>query len=234
MAPRLWACSSTHGRWTLRANSTDTVNFPRSVPASDTVTRESANTHLSSSAGSGATGGLHSMRFCCSLEMCQNQVVRTVRDTQWCLLSTARTGQSAPTTTSSPMLDMNAIASAEARSSSPVPRAPVPAKAPTTASSSIVWAVLSPNRQSSELKYVCASLQQLHKTACVGHFNATLFITDAGKRRRLNRVVMETTLQYRKGSCMCATESGSKQATVFPTKEVNPTFSLAVIVYSES
>ncbi|KAG7227338.1 hypothetical protein INR49_000343 [Caranx melampygus] len=30
---------------------------------------------------------------------------------------------------------------------------------------------------------------------------------------------METTLQYRKDSCMRATESGSKQATVFPTNE---------------
>lgn len=94
--------------------------------------------------------------------MCQKQVVRTVRDTQRCLLSTARTGQSPPTTYS-PMLDMNAIASSEARGSSPVPRAPVPAEAPTTVSSSMVMAGFSHNRRCSELTYVCASLLPLHR-----------------------------------------------------------------------
>lgn len=44
---------------------------------------------------------------------------------------------------------------------------------------------------------------------------------------------METTLQYRKDSCMRATEPGSKQTTVFPTKEVNPTFSLAVTWFTQ-
>lgn len=52
MAPWLWACRSIHGCWPLLANSTVTVNFPRSLPPSDKVTRESANTHFCSSAGS--------------------------------------------------------------------------------------------------------------------------------------------------------------------------------------
>lgn len=52
MVPWLWACSSMHGCWSLRANSTVTVKFPRTWPPSDKVTRESANTHLCSSAGS--------------------------------------------------------------------------------------------------------------------------------------------------------------------------------------
>lgn len=52
MVPWLWACSSMHGCWSLRANSTVNVKFPRARPPSDTVTKESANTHLCSSAGS--------------------------------------------------------------------------------------------------------------------------------------------------------------------------------------
>lgn len=56
MAPWLWACSSTQGCWALRANSTDTLNLPRSRPLSDTVTRESGNTHSCSSAGSERSG----------------------------------------------------------------------------------------------------------------------------------------------------------------------------------
>lgn len=56
MAPWLWACSSTQGCWALRANSTDTLNLPSSRPPSDTVTRESGNTHSCSSAGSERSG----------------------------------------------------------------------------------------------------------------------------------------------------------------------------------
>lgn len=52
MVPWLWACSSMHGCWSLRANSTVNVKLPRARPPSDTVTKESANTHLCSSAGS--------------------------------------------------------------------------------------------------------------------------------------------------------------------------------------
>lgn len=45
-----------HGCWSLRANSTVTVNFPRARPPPDTATKESANTHLCSSAGSEEEG----------------------------------------------------------------------------------------------------------------------------------------------------------------------------------
>lgn len=45
-----------HGFLSLRANSTVTVKFPRARPPSDAVTKESANTHFCSSAGSEEEG----------------------------------------------------------------------------------------------------------------------------------------------------------------------------------
>lgn len=52
IVPWLSAWRSTQDCWNLRANSTVTWKPPSSLPLSDTLTRESRNTHFSSSAGS--------------------------------------------------------------------------------------------------------------------------------------------------------------------------------------
>lgn len=117
-----------HGCWSLRANSTVTVKLPRARPPSDTVTKESANTHLCSSAGSEEEGlfffhkhyalktfvrfSFTRIRFtslhdsCC--KMCQNQVTPTLN---WLQLHNIQYSHS-------PMLDMNKTASSEALISS--------------------------------------------------------------------------------------------------------------------
>lgn len=88
-----------------------TVKFPRTRPPSDTVTKESANTHLCSSAGS-EEEGFHilfkRMLFTESplwfAKMCQNQVTPAL---DWLQLQGIKYSHS-------PMLDMNKTASSEA------------------------------------------------------------------------------------------------------------------------
>lgn len=123
MVPWLWACSNMHGCLSLRANSTLTVKFPRTRPPSDTATKESANTHLCSSAGSEEEGfhiqstlttfvmfSFERMLFTespwqfAATRMCQNQVTPTL---DWLQLHSIKYSHS-------PMLDMNKTASSEA------------------------------------------------------------------------------------------------------------------------